>query len=105
MVKQHVFISSKVFLIIAITKSAYLLYTVIICHLIVSHIHKNLIVFVSFAFLLFSVESFLKNSIVITTGMGDLNVFVDITFLHFSAKNLTIDDTNTVQHKIDERKF
>ena len=44
-------------------------------------------------------ESFLKNSIVVTTGMGDLNVFVDITFLHCNAKNSTIDATDTVQHK------
>ena len=68
----------------------------------VSHIRKKSI---AFAFLLFSVESFLKNSIVVTTGMGDLNVFVDFTFLHFSAKNSTIDATDTLQHKIDERKF
>ena len=46
----------------------------------------------------------MKNSIVVTTGVGDLNVFVDFT-LTFSAKNSTIDATDTVRHKIDERKF
>ena len=47
----------------------------------------------------------MKNSVVVTTGMEDLNVFVDFTFLHFSAKNSTIDAIDTVQHKIGERKF
>ena len=52
---------------------------------------------------IFSAKSFMKNSIVVTTGMRDLNVFVhDFTSLHFSAKNSIIDDTGTVQDKFDE---